>query len=88
MRKDKDANDKVFKNLDENGDSQVDRFKEFVIFMGVLICCCHNYFEHKASRKLSKCLQDAIFACAPYAPAMDPIIPSMYCDAAYKHAGL
>lgn len=42
--KDKDAIDTVFKNLDENGDSEVD-FKEFVIFVAALTCCCHKYFE-------------------------------------------
>ncbi|XP_061235620.1 protein S100-P [Neopsephotus bourkii] len=47
--KDKDAIDKVFKNLDENGDSQVD-FKEFVIFVAALTCCCHKYFEQKTAK--------------------------------------
>lgn len=47
--KDKDAIDKVFKNLDENGDSQVD-FKEFVIFVAALTCCCHKYFEQNAAK--------------------------------------
>ncbi|NXA29070.1 S100P protein, partial [Ibidorhyncha struthersii] len=47
--KDKDAIDKVFKDLDENGDSQVD-FKEFVIFVAALTCCCHKYFEQQAAK--------------------------------------
>ncbi|XP_009888831.1 PREDICTED: protein S100-P [Charadrius vociferus] len=47
--KDKDAIDKVFKDLDENGDSQVD-FKEFVIFVAALTCCCHEYFEQQAAK--------------------------------------
>ncbi|XP_068044733.1 protein S100-P isoform X1 [Anomalospiza imberbis] len=47
--KDKNAIDKVFKNLDENGDSQVD-FKEFVIFVAALTCCCHKYFEQNAAK--------------------------------------
>uniref|UniRef100_A0A8B9ZF09 S100 calcium binding protein P n=1 Tax=Anas platyrhynchos TaxID=8839 RepID=A0A8B9ZF09_ANAPL len=47
--KNKDANDEVFRNLDENGDSQVD-FKEFVIFVAALTCCCHKYFEQKAAK--------------------------------------
>ncbi|NWI87096.1 S100P protein, partial [Pitta sordida] len=47
--KDKDAIDKVFKNLDENGDSEVD-FKEFVIFVASLTCYCHKYFEQSAAR--------------------------------------
>uniref|UniRef100_A0A8C3C829 S100 calcium binding protein P n=1 Tax=Cairina moschata TaxID=8855 RepID=A0A8C3C829_CAIMO len=45
----KDATDEVFRNLDENGDSQVD-FKEFVIFVAALTCCCHKYFEQKAAK--------------------------------------
>ncbi|KAM4674989.1 protein S100-P [Amazona ochrocephala] len=47
--KDKDAIDKVFKSLDENGDSQVD-FKEFIIFVAALTCCCHKYFEQKTAK--------------------------------------
>ncbi|KFV97435.1 PREDICTED: protein S100-P [Eurypyga helias] len=47
--KDKAAIDKVFKNLDENGDSQVD-FKEFVVFVAALTCCCHAYFEQQVAK--------------------------------------
>ncbi|GAB0188115.1 protein S100-P [Grus americana] len=47
--KDKHAIDNVFKNLDENSDSEVD-FKEFVIFVAALTSCCHNYFERKAAK--------------------------------------
>ncbi|KFQ13405.1 Protein S100-P, partial [Leptosomus discolor] len=47
--KDKNAIDKVFKNLDENGDSHVD-FKEYVIFVAALTRCCHQYFEQKAAK--------------------------------------
>ncbi|NWZ25105.1 S100P protein, partial [Asarcornis scutulata] len=47
--KNKDATDEIFRNLDENGDSQVD-FKEFVIFVAALTCCCHKYFEQKAAK--------------------------------------
>ncbi|XP_035179936.1 protein S100-P [Oxyura jamaicensis] len=47
--KDKDFIDKVFRDLDENGDFQVD-FKEFVIFVAALTCCCHKYFEQKAAK--------------------------------------
>ncbi|NXG04555.1 S100P protein, partial [Sakesphorus luctuosus] len=47
--KDKDAIDRIFKDLDENGDSQVD-FKEFVIFVAALTCCCHKYFEQNAAK--------------------------------------
>ncbi|XP_071600107.1 protein S100-P [Heliangelus exortis] len=46
--KDKEAIDQVFKNLDDNGDSQVD-FKEFMIFVAALTCCCHKYFEQNAA---------------------------------------
>ncbi|NXY83416.1 S100P protein, partial [Alcedo cyanopectus] len=47
--KDRDAIDKIFKNLDENGDSQVD-FKEFVTFVAALTYCCHQYFEKKTAK--------------------------------------
>ncbi|KFO12107.1 Protein S100-P [Balearica regulorum gibbericeps] len=47
--KDKRAIDNVFKNLDENSDSEVD-FKEFVVFVAALTCCCHNYFERKVAK--------------------------------------
>ncbi|XP_074759852.1 protein S100-P [Athene noctua] len=47
--KDKDAIDRVFKNLDANGDSQVD-FKEFVLFVASLTCCCHKHFEQTAAK--------------------------------------
>ncbi|NXJ60727.1 S100P protein, partial [Rostratula benghalensis] len=47
--KNKDAIDEVFKNLDENGDSQVD-FKEFVIFVASLTHCCHKCVEKKAAK--------------------------------------
>ncbi|NXU56556.1 S100P protein, partial [Turnix velox] len=46
--KDKEAIDTTFRNLDENGDSQVD-FKEFIIFVAALTACCHKYFEQKAA---------------------------------------
>ncbi|XP_069488093.1 protein S100-P-like [Ambystoma mexicanum] len=42
--KDKDAVDKLLKDLDENGDSEVD-FNEFMIFVAALSCVCHAYFE-------------------------------------------
>ncbi|NXS08300.1 S100P protein, partial [Neodrepanis coruscans] len=47
--KDKDAIDKIFKDLDENGDSQVD-FKEFIIFVAALTSFCHKYFEQNAAK--------------------------------------
>ncbi|XP_025910631.1 protein S100-P [Apteryx rowi] len=47
--KGQDALDRIFKDLDENGDSQVD-FKEFVTFVAALTCCCHKYFGHKGAK--------------------------------------
>ncbi|XP_039608723.1 protein S100-P-like [Polypterus senegalus] len=47
---DKDAVDKILKDLDDNGDSEVD-FKEFIIFVAALTCACHNYFAQKGSGK-------------------------------------
>ncbi|XP_010192010.1 PREDICTED: protein S100-P [Mesitornis unicolor] len=47
--KDRDAIDKIFKSLDENGDSEVD-FKEFIIFLAALTCLCHKYFEQNAAK--------------------------------------
>nr|XP_048703228.1 protein S100-P isoform X2 [Caretta caretta] len=47
--KDKEAVDKLFKGLDENGDSEVD-FNEFVIFVAAMTCCCHKYFEQKGPK--------------------------------------
>ncbi|XP_078534631.1 protein S100-P [Lissotriton helveticus] len=44
--KDKDAVDKLMKDLDENGDSEVD-FNEFIIFVAALTSICHKYFEDK-----------------------------------------
>ncbi|XP_053423461.1 protein S100-P [Nycticebus coucang] len=42
--KDKDAVDKLLKDLDANGDAQVD-FSEFVVFVAALTSACHKYFE-------------------------------------------
>ncbi|XP_038255983.1 protein S100-P [Dermochelys coriacea] len=47
--KDKEAVDKLFKGLDENGDSEVD-FNEFVIFVAAMTCSCHKYFEQKGPK--------------------------------------
>ncbi|XP_029447399.1 protein S100-P [Rhinatrema bivittatum] len=46
--KDKDAVNKFFKELDVNGDSEVD-FNEFIILMAALTCICHE-FAQKASK--------------------------------------
>ncbi|XP_008571328.1 PREDICTED: protein S100-P [Galeopterus variegatus] len=42
--KDKDAVDKLLKDLDANGDAEVD-FNEFVVFVAALTSACHKYFE-------------------------------------------
>ncbi|XP_012520562.1 PREDICTED: protein S100-P [Propithecus coquereli] len=42
--KDKDAVDKMLKDLDANGDAEVD-FSEFMMFVAVLTCACHKFFE-------------------------------------------
>ncbi|XP_001372143.3 protein S100-P [Monodelphis domestica] len=47
--KDKDAVDKLFKNLDDNGDSQVD-FNEFIIFVAALTCACHKICHEKGPK--------------------------------------
>ncbi|XP_006258970.1 protein S100-P [Alligator mississippiensis] len=47
--KDKDALDKILKNLDENRDSEVD-FNEFVVFVAAMTSCCHKYFEQKGPK--------------------------------------
>ncbi|XP_075705132.1 protein S100-P [Rhinoderma darwinii] len=42
--KEKDDCDKLLKDLDENGDSEVD-FQEFIIFVAALTCLGHARFE-------------------------------------------
>uniref|UniRef100_A0A8C9B238 S100 calcium binding protein P n=1 Tax=Prolemur simus TaxID=1328070 RepID=A0A8C9B238_PROSS len=42
--KDKDAVDKMLKDLDANGDAEVD-FSEFMMFVAALTCACHKFFE-------------------------------------------
>ncbi|XP_009204751.1 protein S100-P [Papio anubis] len=42
--KDKDAVDKLLKDLDANGDAQVD-FSEFIVFVAAITSACHKYFE-------------------------------------------
>ncbi|XP_056411072.1 protein S100-P-like [Hyla sarda] len=41
--KDKDECDKLLKDLDENGDNEVD-FNEFIIFVAALTCLGHERF--------------------------------------------
>nr|1OZO_A Chain A, S-100P protein [Homo sapiens]1OZO_B Chain B, S-100P protein [Homo sapiens] len=42
--KDKDAVDKLLKDLDANGDAQVD-FSEFIVFVAAITSASHKYFE-------------------------------------------
>ncbi|XP_004465259.1 protein S100-P [Dasypus novemcinctus] len=42
--RDKDAVDKLLKDLDANGDAEVD-FNEFIVFVAALTSACHKYFE-------------------------------------------
>ncbi|XP_040191873.1 protein S100-P [Rana temporaria] len=42
--KGKEDCDKLMKDLDENGDCEVD-FKEFVIFIATITCLVHNKFQ-------------------------------------------
>ncbi|XP_055989041.1 protein S100-P [Sorex fumeus] len=42
--KEKDAVDKLLKDLDANGDAEVD-FSEFMVFVAALTAACHKYFE-------------------------------------------
>ncbi|XP_004681591.1 PREDICTED: protein S100-P [Condylura cristata] len=41
--RDKDAVDKLLKDLDANGDASVD-FSEFMVFVAALTAACHKYF--------------------------------------------
>ncbi|XP_063086277.1 protein S100-P [Cavia porcellus] len=41
--KDKDTVDKLLKDLDANGDAEVD-FNEFIVFVAALTSACHSYF--------------------------------------------
>lgn len=42
-QKDADAVDKVMKELDENGDGEVD-FQEYVVLVAALTVACNNFF--------------------------------------------
>ncbi|KAM4707407.1 protein S100-P-like [Discoglossus pictus] len=48
--KEKDASDKILKDLDENGDSEVD-FNEFIVFVATLTCLGHKRFENMQPKK-------------------------------------
>ncbi|EHB03668.1 Protein S100-P [Heterocephalus glaber] len=41
--KDKDTVDKLLKDLDANGDAEVD-FNEFMVFVATLTSVCHSFF--------------------------------------------
>ncbi|EDM00554.1 rCG62688, isoform CRA_a [Rattus norvegicus] len=43
VQKDADAVDKIMKELDENGDGEVD-FQEFVVLVAALTVACNNFF--------------------------------------------
>lgn len=43
-KRDRDAVDKLLKDLDANGDAEVD-FNEFMVFVAALTAACHKYFE-------------------------------------------
>ncbi|XP_074083454.1 protein S100-P [Macrotis lagotis] len=47
--KNNDQVEKLFKNLDNNGDSQVD-FNEFIILVAALTSACHKYCHEKGSK--------------------------------------
>ncbi|XP_006014057.1 protein S100-P-like [Latimeria chalumnae] len=48
--KNKDIVDKLMKDLDMNGDSEVD-FKEYIIFVAALSCAFHNICMQKGAGK-------------------------------------
>ncbi|XP_025743531.1 protein S100-P [Callorhinus ursinus] len=43
-KRDRDAVDKLLKDLDANGDAEVD-FNEFIVFVAMLTAACHKFFE-------------------------------------------
>ncbi|XP_021533343.1 protein S100-P [Neomonachus schauinslandi] len=43
-KRDRDAVDKLLKDLDANGDTEVD-FNEFIVFVAMLTAACHKFFE-------------------------------------------
>ncbi|KAG5215331.1 hypothetical protein MJG53_001389 [Ovis ammon polii x Ovis aries] len=57
-QKDADAVDKVMKELDENGDGEVD-FQEYVVLVAALTVACNNFFWENNSRDLKMAAQSA-----------------------------
>ncbi|XP_027790966.2 protein S100-P [Marmota flaviventris] len=47
--RDKDAVGRLLKDLDANGDAEVD-FSEFIVFVAALTSACHKYFAQTASK--------------------------------------
>ncbi|XP_036987895.2 protein S100-P-like [Artibeus jamaicensis] len=43
-RRDKEAMDKLLKDLDANGDTTVD-FSKFIVFVAGITSACHSYFQ-------------------------------------------
>ncbi|KAL6068742.1 hypothetical protein STEG23_029905 [Scotinomys teguina] len=58
VQKDADAVDKVMKELDENGDGEVD-FQEYVVLVAALTVACNNFFWENNSRDLKMAAQSA-----------------------------
>ncbi|XP_069488094.1 protein S100-P-like [Ambystoma mexicanum] len=48
--KDKNALDKLMKDLDHNGDGEVD-FTEYMTCMAAITCLCHEFFEKMPPKK-------------------------------------
>lgn len=44
--KEQDAVDKVMEMLDSDGDGECD-FREFVAFVAMVTCACHEFFQHE-----------------------------------------
>ncbi|XP_045690325.1 protein S100-P [Phyllostomus hastatus] len=44
--RDKEAVDKLLKDLDANGDATVD-FNEFIVFVAAITSACHSYFQQQ-----------------------------------------
>ncbi|XP_037684814.1 protein S100-P [Choloepus didactylus] len=47
--REKDTVDKLLKDLDANGDAEVD-FNEFIVFVAALTSACHKYFQQAGQK--------------------------------------